>query len=162
MKKAITLLFIFSSLCCIANDSTRVKKIDSLVSLINNSSYFVFHDTISQDQPQFDLKMKTYLTSMSDKSELKKYVNNVHIIRKENGAPVELITSSAFYFDKGQLIKVEEFGLQNGKRQDFLWYYSGDTCIYYTALKEKSVERAEFLLKLSKGYVSKFNSKLKN
>jgi hypothetical protein len=99
-----------------SQDVAQVKRIDSLVGLINNSDYKIQRDTIKQDRPEIGLSMQTYLTMVSSGSELKKYVNNVHVTTQENGATKQRVATNAFYFDQNKLIKVEEFMTEGDKK----------------------------------------------
>lgn len=127
-----------------------MKQIDALVSYINTSDFKIQRDTIKNDQPQMGLSIRTYLTMVTDGSELKKYVNNVQGTTQENGTAKQMIATNIFYFDHNKLIKVEESATQDDKKIDALWYYEDDKPIYYTLKTDKAQERAELLLTMAK------------
>lgn len=154
MKTILLLIFIFP-FTIYAQDTTKLRQVDSLVKLINNSDFEIKKDTIKQDYPETGLSMLTYLTAIINGTELKKYVNNVHITRKEKGVTKQMVTTSAFYFNHNKLIKVEESAIDGEKKIDMHWYYEEDTPIYYTNKSDKSQARAEFLLTIAKGLLEK-------
>ncbi len=141
-----------------AQDTTnKLKQIDSLVFAINHSELFsIKHDSIIQDMPALKLSMKTYVTTVVDGRELKKYANNVRTKTEENGIKKDLITSNAFYYESGQLIKVEEYMADSSHEQRFAWYYADDKLLYHIFTpdvkdkSEKLLARAGFLLTTSK------------
>lgn len=161
MTRKTTLLFaaFLSFLTGYSQDTSNLKHIDALVSQINNSDFKTQSDTIKNDQPQIGLFMRTYLTTVTDGAELKKYVNNVHTTTQENGTTKQMISTNAFYFDHNKLIKVEEFATQGDKKIDALWYYADDTPIYYTSRSDEAQERAELLLTIAKSMLEKMGFK---
>jgi hypothetical protein len=159
MKTRFLLIAILFSSAVYSQDTMQLKKIDTLVTMINTSEYKTQRDTIKNDQPQFGLSMRTYLTTVTDGSELKKYVNNVYATRQENGTTSQIVTTNAFYFDHNKLIKVEEFATQGDKKMDLSWYYADDKPIYYTLKSEKAQERAELLLTMAKSLLEKMGYK---
>ena len=142
-----------------SQDTIKLKQIDALVNLINTSDYKTQRDTIKNDQPQMGLSMRTYLTMVTDGTELKKYVNNVHGTTQENGKTIQMVASNTFYFDHNKLIKVEEFATQGDKKLDALWYYADDKPVYYTLKSDKAQERAELLLTMAKSMLEKMGFK---
>ena len=86
---------------------------------------------------------------INDKN-LLKYVQNVNGVIKENGNDRQMNTSSTFYYDNNKLIKVEEYLIEGDKKGDMNWYFSDDKLLYYTFESERSEERANMLLTLSK------------
>jgi hypothetical protein len=159
MKTHFLLIAILFSSTLYSQDSMKLKKIDALVTMINTSEYKTQRDTIKNDQPQLGLSMRTYLTTVTDGTELKKYVNNVYATTQENGTTKQIVTVNAFYFDHNKLIKVEEFATQGDKKMDLSWYYSDDKPIYYTLKSEKAQERAELLLTMAKSLLEKMGYK---
>ena len=156
MKKIRKCLLLLSLIAYTSNAfsqqiSLKVKEIDSLVKLINSSGYKIQRDTINQDHPEIGLSMQSYLTTVTDGSELKKYVNNVHATTEENGTKTLIIATNAFYFNHNELIKVEENLIEADKKIDALWYYADDKPIYYNFPSDKAPERAKFLLTTAKG-----------
>jgi hypothetical protein len=149
IKTGIVIAALFGCLSGQTQDSAKLRRIDSLVAVINTGKFTVVRDTISKDQPAMGIWMKTYLTMITDGSELKKYVNEVHATIQDNGTTRQMHTENAFYFDQNQLIKVEEFGQQGEKRFDMLWYYADQKPIHYTSQSERAQERAELLLKMA-------------
>jgi len=161
MSTKIGLLFaaiLFSS-ALYSQDSIKLKKIDALVYQINTSGYKTERDTIKNDQPQLGLSMVTYLTMVTDGSELKKYVNNLHGTRQENGTTKQMVTANTFYFDHNKLIKMEESATQDDKKMEMFWYYEDDKPIYYTLKSERAQERAEMLLTMAKTLLEKLGFK---
>ncbi len=122
MTMKTTLLFaaFLFSLIGYSQDTMELKQIDAVVNRINNSDFKTQRDTIKNDQPQMGLSMRTYLTMITDGTELKKYVNNVHATTQENGTTKQMVATNAFYFDHNKLIKVEEFATQGDKKIDAL------------------------------------------
>jgi hypothetical protein len=150
--KTIISLFVASliTITVYSQDSAKMRQIDALVSLINNSNFKVQRDSIIQDLPEYGISMRTYLTAVIDGTELKKYVNNVHSTTQENGVSKQMVGENAFYFDHNKLIKVEEYGKQDDKKIEMLWYYEDDKPIYYTLKSDKAKDRAEQLLGMAK------------
>ena len=156
--KSILLFLIFSySLQSFSQDAVRIKKIDSLVKSINSGDFKIQTDSIIRDLPQIGLFMKTFLTTVTDSNQLKKYVNKVNSITKVNNVSIESIASNSFYFDQGHLIKVEEFMIKDGKEINADWYYADDKSLYYTLKNERSEERAKLLLEMAKGMLKQIN-----
>ena len=133
-----------------SQDKLKIRQIDSLVQVINQSNLKAQNDSIFQDRPELGLSMKTYLTMIVDGNELKKYVNNVNTTSIEKGVSVQMFTSNIFYYNQNQLIKVEEFANAGDKKHNAEWYYADDKPLYYTYQSPKSEDRAIFLLTLSK------------
>lgn len=161
MKKKIGYFFwvIFLSSAGASQDTTALQQIDALVRQINRSGFQTQRDTIVNDLPKMGLSSRTYLTTVTDGSQLKKYVNNAHVTTQQNGTTKEMIGTNIFYFDHNKLIKVEEFAMRNGKQIDAMWYYADDKPIHYTLQSDKSEERAELLLTIAKGMVEKMGFK---
>ena len=159
MKIIIQFVIVLLSLTTYSQDTVKVKQIDSLVKLINNSDYKIQRDTIKQEQPGMGLSMQTYLSMVSDGDEIKKYVNNVHTTMTQNGIAKKMIGTNTFYFDKNKLIKVEEFMIEGDKKFEVEWYYSNDKPIYNTLKSEKGQDRADFLLKLAKTMLETMKTK---
>lgn len=155
MRTAIAFFTLLLCLDASAQDSLELKRIDSLVKIINLTNLPVQKDTIVQDRPELGLKMKTCLAMISAGNKLMKYENKVYTISSQNGITRELITSTTFYYDHNQLIKVEEYGVENDKKMEMNWYYAGDKPLYYSLKSEKAASRAHFLLSLSKQLVKK-------
>jgi hypothetical protein len=156
-------VFLCAAFLCSApvysQDTTQVKRVDSLIKLINSSDYKIQRDTIKQDRPELGLYMRTYLTTVTNGNELKKYVNNVHATTQENVTIKQMVATNIFYFDHNKLIKVEEFATEGDKNIDALWYYADDKPIYYTSKSDKSEERAELLLTIAKNMLGKIKFK---
>jgi hypothetical protein len=157
-----TFLFaiILFSLTVYSQDSVKVKQIDSLVNLINNSNFKIEKDSIIQDRPAIGLSMRSYLTMVTNGAELKKYVNNVHATMQEKGVAKKMIGANTFYFDHNKLIKVDEFVIEGDKKAETFWYYyANDKPIYYTLKSDKAQERAENLLTIAKAMLDKMKFK---
>ena len=159
IKTSLLFTVILFSSAAYSQDSIKLKKIDALVNLINTSGFKSQTDTIRNDQPQLGLSMLTYLTVVTEGSELKKYVNNLHGTRQENGTTKQMVTTNTFYFDHNKLIKVEESGTQDDKKMEMFWYYEDDKPIYYTLKSERAQERAEMLLTMAKTLLEKLGFK---
>lgn len=113
---------------------------------------------------QIGLFMRTYITVAKDGDQLKKYINYVKSVQVEQGKMTEMTTSNNFYFDSGQLIKVEDILVEEGKGKDnrvfsFAWYYDGDRYSYPQTVSEKNDQRAELLLSLGGELLKKMQSK---
>ena len=158
MKHFFYFPLVFWVLATSAQDTTKIRHIDHLVSLINTGNFRLRVDSIIQDLPDIGLKTQTYLTAVLDSGNLKKYVNYVVNTTKQNNVFKEMITSSSFYFDSNKLIKVEEFGGQGDKRVSFEWYYNNDKPLFWTSQNEKATARAELLLTISKEIQKKVNN----
>ncbi len=153
---SVTFLF---SLSVHSQDTTKLNQIDALVNRINTADFTTNRDTIKNDQPQMGLSIRTYLTMVTDGTELKKYVNNVHATTQENGTTKQMVATNTFYFDHNKLIKVEEFATQADNKMGMLWYYTDDKPIYYTLKSDKAQARAELLLTMAKGMLEKMGFK---
>jgi len=156
MKKLLIIVLLVSTIQADSQDTLKIKQIDSIVTGINKSNIVPVNDSIVQDLPAMGLYMKTNLTMLVEGKELKKYVNKVNGVRKENGVSEELSSSNSFYFDKGKLIKVEEFIVKDGKEQHADWYYADDKPLYYTFQSDRSDERAALLLNMAKSMLKQF------
>jgi len=68
---------LFTSILCLilmngtAQDSTNLKYIDSLVTIINTSNFKVEKDSVFTNSPEDGLSIKTYLTMLSENNQLK-------------------------------------------------------------------------------------------
>jgi len=155
MKTIFVLTATLLSLAVFSQDTEKVKQIDSLVALINNSGFKIQRDTIKQDRQDLGFSMQTYLTMLTNGKEIKKYVNNVHMTRMENGVSKQMIMENAFYYDQNKLIKVEEYGIKDDKKTEINWYYSNDKPVYNTSKTGDAQERADMLLTISKSMLGK-------
>jgi len=149
MKIFFLFFFLFGVTKTFSQD-IRIRQIDSLAKAINNSNFKIHTDSTSQDFPQVGLWMKTYLITVTDSTQLKKYINKVYATRVDGGVSKKTTTSSSFYFDQNKLIKVEEFMIEDDKENHADWYYADDKPLHYTLKNEKSEERANFLLNIAK------------
>jgi len=150
MKIFFLFFFLFGATKTFSQDTIRIRQIDSLAKAINNSNFQIHTDSMSQDFPQVGLWMKTYLITVTDSNQLKKYVNKVYSTQLVSGVSTMATTSSSFYFDQNKLIKVEEFIIEDNKENHADWYYADDKPLYYTLKNEKSEERSKFLLNIAK------------
>ncbi|HEY5772345.1 MAG TPA: hypothetical protein VIS75_06930 [Chitinophagaceae bacterium] len=150
MKKFVLFFFLFGATKTFSQDTIRIRQIDSLAKVINNSNFKIHTDSTSQDFPQVGLWMKTYLITVTDSNQLKKYVNKVYSTRLVSGVSTKATTSSSFYFDQNKLIKVEEFMIEDDEENHADWYFADDKPLHYTLKNEKSEERANFLLNIAK------------
>jgi len=156
-----TIIFLASFFCLTnsyAQDSVKMKSIDSLVSVILHSDLYTQRDSTVQDYPALGLYMKTYITVMRYDKELKKYSQIVKGTRKEDQVTKHSIGGSAFYYDQNKLIKVEEFMIEDGKENKMEWYYADDKCFFHSFKSDKAEDRADFLLKLSNSILKQMGS----
>jgi len=157
MRKIFLSAFVLLSLGLHAQDIESFLRIDSITRAIDNAGYRIEHDTIRNDQPELKLFMITYLTMISNGHELKKYVNNVHITRTENGETQQMETTNIFYFDEGNLIKVEDLATNGDKNFQAHWYYEKNKPLYETPPTEESAERSAMLLKIGQTLLAKIH-----
>ncbi len=148
MKTILFVLFLSSFSLSYSQDTSRLKEINSLVAKINSSGLPVQRDSIVQDYQS--LKMITHLSMLVNGDQLLKYVNEVATTRTENGITRQFTTTNIFYYDKNKLIKVEDYAVSGENKQMAEWYYWDDKPLYYTLKDERSEERAEMLLAMSK------------
>ncbi len=147
-----TVFFLASFFCithCFAQDSVKMKRIDSLVTVILHSDLYTQRDSTVQDYPALGLYMKTYITVMRYDKELKKYSQIVKGTRKEDGVTKQSVGGNAFYYDQNKLIKVEEFMIEDGKENKMEWYFADDKCFFHSLRSDKAEDRAVFLVKLA-------------
>jgi hypothetical protein len=157
MKKIFLLLFLFVTSYAKAQDSLKLKQIDSLVNVINHSSTKPQFDSVLQNYPDLILKMRTDLTMIKDGTQLKKYEQKVVSESKENGVLIQMNSNNAFYFDDNKLIKMEEMAKQGDKAVHFHWYFENGKSIYNTMQSGKAAERAAFLLTLADSFLKVIN-----
>lgn len=138
-----------------AQETSKTKNIDAIVSRINQADYQTKKDTIIQDKPEYGLKMTTYLTMKVADNQLKKYENLVYTTLTQNGIAKEITTSSTFYYDQNKLIKVEEYLIEGSSKKVMNWYYSEDKPLYYDLKSEKAEDRAKMLLIVSEAMQKK-------
>jgi hypothetical protein len=155
MKKIILSGLILCSLKGISQDTLKVTQIDLLVKVIDQYGIIPQTDSIVQDMPDLGLYMKTFVSIYFRGNDLVKYVDATNAIRQEKGETQITNTSSAFYFDKNKLIKVEETGNIKGKAVHAEWYYFNDKPLYYTMQSDKSESRAALLLTMAQSIQSK-------
>jgi len=157
MKMIFSAFFIFTLLNTYAQDSIKIKKIDALVAAINNSGFSIQRDTIKQESPEIGIKMITYLTMLSNGSELLKYINDVDITMTQEGFKKHMGGANTFYFEHNKLIKVEEYMIEADQKKEAIWYFSEDKPLYYTLQSPEADARAFLLLSMAKTMVSQFN-----
>lgn len=157
MKKKFLLPVLFFISEANAQDSLKLKQIDSLVNVINHSAIKPQYDSVLQNYPDLGLKIRTDLTMIKDGSQLKKYEQKVISESKENGVIVLMNGSNAFYFDSNKLIKVEEMAKQGDKEVYYAWYFSNGKAIYNTMQSGKAAERAALLLTLGDSFLKALN-----
>jgi len=157
MYKLLLLPLTLFSLECFCQDSaTQVRKIDSLVESINHSNFIVQHDSTNNDVPAYGIFSKTYITVVLNGQDVVKYVNNVTGSREVKNKTVKMTTSNTFYYHHNKLIKVEDQVFQDNMQICFEWYYDNDKSLYYTMKTDRSAERAELLLVMSKAIMTQF------
>ena len=159
MRITLLLIAFLTATTVYSQDTTKLKQIDALVHEINASTFTIQRDTIKNDKPDIGLSMRTYLTTVVDGTQLKKYINNVYVTTEMNGTKKQMVSTNTFYFDQNQLIKVEEFISKDDKKIDAFWYHADDQPIHYTFRSEKSPERAQLLLQMAKSMIAKLENK---
>lgn len=142
-----------------AQNSLRMKQIDSVVNVITHSELPTQRDSTVQDYPGIGLYMKTYVTIKSFGKELKNYSQVVKTTNQEDNITKHIITGSSFYYSENGLVKVEEFMLQDGKEEKAEWYFANDKCFFYTLKSNKAEARIPVLLNLSKAFLKIFRGK---
>lgn len=152
------LLCVLASLSfnALAQAPERTRQIDSLVQVINGGSFTVERDTLKQEFPEMGFSVHTYLTLVTDGSEVKKHINFVRSTSREKGQQKEMVAQNAFYFDHNQLIKVEEYLIEGDKKVEVSWYYADDKPLYHTLQSHKAAERAAMLLQMAKAMMQQF------
>jgi hypothetical protein len=150
MKTILSFLFILSFLDANSQDNSKIKQIDSIVVALNASTLPVQRDTLIKDYPQVGLKMVTYLSMIMDGKQLRKYVNYVRTTRIENGTESQMTSSSTFYYEHNNLVKVEEYLIDGDAKKNADWYYSDDKPLHYNLKSDNAAERALSLLAISK------------
>jgi hypothetical protein len=141
-----------------AQDTAKIRDINRLVSSINAGNFTIRIDSSNQDFPNLGHILKSYLTTVLDGNNLKKYINYVVSLTKKDSVLNGMTISTSFYFNNNKLIKVEEFGIQADKRQSFEWYYDNDKPIFWTSQNEKAPSRAELLLTISNEILKKVSN----
>ena len=155
MKPLITAIILLFSTNSYSQDIKNLKQIDSIVTSINYSKIKVTKDSIIQNMPDLGLHMKTYLSSLIDGKQLRKYVNYVETDRMESGTLIQMTGCNTFYFYENILIKVEEVVIADNQALQFNWYFSEDKCIYHSLPLDKVDSRDSQLLSMSKEFISK-------
>lgn len=153
MKKIVILILLFCATTSYSQDTVKMRQIDSLVKIINQSSESMQQDSVVSDHPEYGLKTRNYLTTLVSDGKLKKYVNKAYLTTVKNGVEELLITENAFYFDQNALIKVEEWGMKADKKQEMDWYFSENKLLYNTFQSEKSEDRAALLLQMGNSFL---------
>lgn len=133
----------------------QTQRIDSLVKVINGGSFTIERDTLKQAFPDMGFSATTYLTLVTDGAEVKKYVNFVRSTSREGEQQKEIVAQNTFYFNRNQLIKVEEYLIEGDKKREASWYYAGDKPLYYTLQSDKAAERAVMLLQMARAMLQK-------
>ena len=149
MKTFLVSVFLFCAINSYSQDATKIAHIDSLVSSINKLNLQVYIDSSAKKIPDAEISMNLYLTTVFDAGILKKYQVKNSSSDSRDGISTPFIQSTTFYYDQGQLIKVEESRLQYENRSDVEWYYSNDTLLKYTG---KDPAKANTLLANGKEY----------
>ena len=154
-------LLLISFLCyhgkSLGQDISKLKQIDSIVTIINQSNFNNTIDSVVSDD--------YHITKVMDGIELIKYVMRILTRQQTNGVFInEWTESTSFYFDHNHLIKVEEVMVKEDKKNildwnhsEVNWYYMGDKPLYYSLQLGNSEQRAKFLLTLSKDLVKTVN-----
>jgi hypothetical protein len=162
MRTAAIIVLVIFSFKTYSQDTVKVRQVDSLVNVINNSNFKTQRDTLKQNHPEIGFLALSYLTMVTNGDELIKYVNSAHTTSVYKETTNHSDGENTFYFDHNKLIKVEEFMIVDGKKMEFHWYYADDKPIYNTLKSDKGQERAEMLLTIAKAMVDKFKQMPKN
>jgi hypothetical protein len=150
MKTILLILCVFFSLFSHAQDTVKIKQVDSLVKVINTGNFTVRRDTLKQDNAQLGLSMRTYLTTVMKDSILLKYVNNVHATTKQGAVEEKFVSTNIFYFNGGKLIKVDENVEKGDKKMEIAYYYDDEKLIHFTPDLPNIKKRGESLVYLVK------------
>jgi hypothetical protein len=165
MKILLVVLLWLPATTSFCQDSLKLRHIDSLVSVINNSNLPVTRDTLNADQPAFGIFIKTYLTLCATDTELKKYGQQVYGTSTIGDKTDTTQGFNVFYFHGNKLIKVEESFLQRNQAAQIDWYYWDEKPLHQIVkspegvkpgLEERLAQRAEFLITLATTILSKF------
>lgn len=154
-------LFLLSLLAFTMNVTSQnyaaLARIDSIVSVINASPKNMVQDSTIQSLPAYGLAMKTYISAVVEGDQLKKYTNYVITDKVEAGVSKHLITNNTFYYFQNELIKVEEFVLENNRAHQFFFYFQNDKCLYASLPpdEDKARDRPTLLLSMAKGIKEK-------
>jgi hypothetical protein len=139
-----TLIFVASFFCfasSYAQDSVKIKQIDSLVSIIlHTRDLYTQRDSTVQDYPGIGLHMKTYLTMMRYGKELKKYSQIVNTTQQQNQIAKQGVTGSAF------------------KETKMTWYFADGKCFFHSLKSGKAEDRAILLSQLADTFLKKIAS----
>jgi len=127
--KLLLIIIVLFSLEGYSQDTIKIKKIDSLVNLINRSNLKVHRDTVNGDNPAIGLSTQTYVTTIKKGTELKKYVTNTFSKMQYNGKTVQSVSLMTYYYDRNKVIKVEQYIKTGNVIQDTKWYYEDDKAI---------------------------------
>ena len=156
MKRIFLLIILFWTSETYSQDTTAiVKQIDLLVNTIKHLSSHT--DSTLVDVPANGFWMKTYITTVKDSTQFKKWA--IYQIGKQtrNDALREIAASTALYFDQNKLIKAEEFNIEDGKEEHADWYFQDDKALYYSFKNGYSEKRALYLLDLAKKILGGLN-----
>ncbi|WEK37779.1 MAG: hypothetical protein P0Y53_09720 [Candidatus Pseudobacter hemicellulosilyticus] len=143
-----------------AQDSLATKKIDSLVTSINNSTLPVIRDSVINEVPAIGFSSRAYISMVLLENKVLKYTQHTFLTSLENGATNKLETNSTFYYQEQYLIKVEEYAKEGDKKQEAHWYYHEGKPIYWTSSAENAASRAEQLIKISDAMVNAIQSRI--
>lgn len=156
MKKVFLVFILFGTLEAYSQDTAKIRQIDLLVNTIKHSNLRSQIDSTLADVPSLGFWMKTYITTVKDSNQFRKY--SIYQIGKQtlNDVLKETTASTALYFDQNKLIKVEEFIIEEGKEDRADWYFQDAKAIYYTLKNDRSEERALFLLDMAKKILEEF------
>lgn len=154
-KILIIIIFIISK--SNAQKILEPKEIEIIVKNINEGKYEIKKDSLIQNNPEYGMKMKTYLTAVIDGKNLKKYENFVYSLINQTGINREITTSSTFYYDKNSLIKVEEYMIEGDSKKTIDWYFFEDKLLYHNFKSKKAEERGTLLLNMSKEILKQTN-----
>jgi hypothetical protein len=155
MKKITLSVLLLLPFICFSQDTSRLKQINSLVKIINQSGLITQTDSVIQDMPSLGLFIKTFVSVSIKDSNLVKYSSRTNATNLTNGVTEKISTLVSFYFLDRKLIKVEEVGNINNKKMNAEFYYFDNKPFYNTFQSDKSEARALQLLEMSKAVYNK-------
>ncbi|QES88192.1 hypothetical protein [Rhizosphaericola mali] len=144
LKSIYTLFCLVILVKCDAQESGKTMDIDSIVSKINSSDYFLKRDSLSQNILGLNTNMQRILSTYFKGKDLIKHVNYANILNLKANDTLHTVGENIFYYDHNSLIKVEEYFTENGKmKMNVSWYFSKGQLLNYIVLEPKSSETAE-------------------
>jgi hypothetical protein len=133
-----------------SQDSSKISQIDSIVKILKSTHLETKTDTIKQDQPQFGYYGFSIVTISVDQKGLRRYINHVNATIKQGNKDEKIVSDNIFYFNNGELIKVEETATKEDETKAFEYYFDAGKAINTSLLTPKQLSRTEQLLTMGK------------